>query len=80
MTDADPLEDEVAIVTGASSGIGEATARALARNGAHVTVAARRVDRLETVAEAIVYAVRQEHPNTVNELNYFRQDEIGQIR
>jgi len=53
MPDADPLEDQAAIVTGASSGIGEATARALARDGARVTVAARRGDRLETVARTI---------------------------
>lgn len=47
------LEGRVAIVTGASSGIGEATARALAHEGASVAVAARRADRLECLAEAI---------------------------
>jgi len=42
------LEGKTAIVTGASSGIGAATARALADNGARVAGGARRVDHLET--------------------------------
>jgi NADP-dependent 3-hydroxy acid dehydrogenase YdfG len=43
------LEQKVAIITGASSGIGEATARQLAQAGASVTLAARRVERLESL-------------------------------
>ena len=42
------LDGKKAIVTGASSGIGAATARALVREGARVAGGARRVDRLET--------------------------------
>ncbi len=47
------LADRTAIVTGASSGIGEATARALAREGCAVALVARREDRLEEIADEI---------------------------
>ncbi|MDR7172760.1 NADP-dependent 3-hydroxy acid dehydrogenase YdfG [Nocardia kruczakiae] len=42
-----------AVVTGASSGIGEATARELAKQGYHVYVGARRMDRLQALADEI---------------------------
>jgi NADP-dependent 3-hydroxy acid dehydrogenase YdfG len=48
-----PLDGAVALVTGASSGIGEATALALAAHGATVAIAARRRDRLESLAERL---------------------------
>jgi NADP-dependent 3-hydroxy acid dehydrogenase YdfG len=47
------VEDKVVIITGASSGIGEATARMLAKNGARVILGARRIDRLEEIAKEI---------------------------
>jgi NADP-dependent 3-hydroxy acid dehydrogenase YdfG len=49
----DRLVDTVALVTGASSGIGEATAVALAAEGATVAIAARRRDRLVALAGRI---------------------------
>jgi clavulanate-9-aldehyde reducatase len=50
---AGPLEGRVAVVTGASSGIGEATARALSAAGASVALGARRTDRLEAIAAGL---------------------------
>ena len=46
-------DTRIAVVTGASSGIGEATARTLAAQGFHVVIGARRLDRLEKIAEDI---------------------------
>jgi NADP-dependent 3-hydroxy acid dehydrogenase YdfG len=49
----DSLKDTVALVTGASSGIGEATAKALAARGASVALVARRAERLERLGGEI---------------------------
>ena len=49
----EPLDNTVALVTGASSGIGAATARELARRGAAVAIAARRKDRLDALVKQI---------------------------
>lgn len=47
------LQKKVIVITGASSGIGEATARALVNAGASVMLAARRVDRLESLVKEL---------------------------
>ena len=47
------LKDKVVIITGASSGIGYATAKTLAKNGSKVAVGARRVDRLEKLQNEV---------------------------
>lgn len=54
-----PLAGKVALVTGASRGIGRATARLLAENGAHVVVTARTQEALETLAAEIEALGRQ---------------------
>jgi NADP-dependent 3-hydroxy acid dehydrogenase YdfG len=50
---AGPLDGRVAVVTGASSGIGEATVRALSAAGASVALGARRTDRLQAIADSL---------------------------
>jgi NADP-dependent 3-hydroxy acid dehydrogenase YdfG len=47
------IADKVVVITGASSGLGESTAKLLARNGAKVVVGARRKDRIDTVVKEI---------------------------
>ena len=64
-----PLAGRVAAITGASSGIGEATALALSRAGASVALGARRRDRLEALAE------RLEGPCSVHEVDITREDQ-----
>jgi clavulanate-9-aldehyde reductase len=60
---AGPLDGRVAVVTGASSGIGEATVRALSGAGASVALGARRTDRLQALADSL------EGPTLVHEVD-----------
>lgn len=47
------MKNKVALITGASSGIGRATAEAFAAQGAHIVAAARRQDELDSLVAAI---------------------------
>ncbi|HTJ58131.1 MAG TPA: SDR family oxidoreductase [Devosiaceae bacterium] len=47
------ITDKIVVITGASSGLGEATARHLAADGAKVVLGARRLDRLEALAREL---------------------------
>lgn len=81
------VKDKVVIITGASSGIGEAAAKLLAQNGAKVVLAARREDRLislkRTIEEqggAAIYKVTDisSHPE-VEDLARLAVDTFGRI-
>ncbi|MFB6253852.1 MAG: SDR family oxidoreductase [Halobacteriaceae archaeon] len=78
------LTDTVAIVTGASSGIGEATAKLLGREGSTVVLVARRKDRLEAIAKEIeaktlVVPTDVTNENAVTSMVDTVQEELGEI-
>jgi NADP-dependent 3-hydroxy acid dehydrogenase YdfG len=51
------IKDKVVVITGASSGLGEATARRLAQHGAKLVLGARRLDRLQALAKELSLGV-----------------------
>ena len=67
------LQDQVALIVGSSSGMGQATARAFAQEGARVVLAARSADKLEALADelgppALACAVDVEDPASVENM------------
>jgi NADP-dependent 3-hydroxy acid dehydrogenase YdfG len=81
------VENKVVIITGASSGIGEATAKLLAKNGAKVVLGARRIDRLETIAKEIhadggiaeYQSLDVTQRSQLTEIVQFAKDKFGRI-
>lgn len=73
------IKDKVVIITGASSGIGEATARVLASKGAKVVLGARRADRLERLASEIVSAGGEAMWQTLDVTQQAENDAIVQL-
>lgn len=81
------LNEKVVLVTGASSGIGEATARELARAGAKLVLGARRTDRLEAISaeicaaggEAVVRALDVRHREDMADFVAFGIETFGRI-
>ncbi|MEP3420869.1 MAG: SDR family NAD(P)-dependent oxidoreductase [Erythrobacter sp.] len=76
MTDTKPLSGQTALVTGASRGIGAATALALAEAGAHVILVARKVKALEEVEDRI-HAVGGS--STIAPIDLTEQDAVARL-
>lgn len=72
------LDGKVAIVTGASSGLGVAFAKALAEAGADVAIGARRVERLQETADLVRAAGRQVHAAALDVTDVQRCQEFVQ--
>lgn len=76
MPEIKPLDGKVALVTGASKGIGAATAKALAAAGAHVVLTGRDVKALEAVEDAIH---EQGGSSTIAPLDLMEQDGVPKL-
>ena len=81
------VENKVIIITGASSGIGEATAKLLAKNGAKVVLGARRTQKLEKIVDDIrasggtaeFKAVDVANREDMKEFIHFAKDKFGRV-
>lgn len=81
------VKDKVVVITGASSGIGEASATLLAQNGAKVVLGARREERLKQISDAIIekggqaaYRVTDvRNPDDLKALVSLAKNKFGQI-
>jgi NADP-dependent 3-hydroxy acid dehydrogenase YdfG len=68
------IENKVVVITGASSGLGEAAARHLAKNGARLVLGARRLDRLEALAKELSLG-----DDDVRQTDVTRRDEVERL-
>ncbi|EHO52081.1 oxidoreductase, short chain dehydrogenase/reductase family protein [Lentilactobacillus kisonensis F0435] len=81
------VKDKVIVITGASSGIGEASAKLLAKNGAKLVLGARREERLKEIVDQIIAAGGQAtyqstdvtQPGQVKALVQLAKDRFGGI-
>lgn len=81
------VENKVIVITGASSGIGEGTAKLLAQNGANVVLGARRTKKLEKIVEEICNqgnsaefkAVDVTNREDVKAFIHFAKDKFGRV-